>query len=271
MIKINKDLNDPPYSLCPIINNVVYPVGVVFPNGNVRKTAKTTHSRREEVIVSGVYPDTGKYNDRYKYKDIKEKLKLIYKNKCAFCESYCEQLHVEHYRPKSKYYWLAYSWDNLLLACPTCNSSKGNRFEVFNLQVNNFDDTELDRQNINSLSAQYDLQENPKLINPEAKDPVGSAAFDRNGKISSTDPYMKHTIEVCKLDRSNLNDRRRKLLNDFKDHIKAELSVGNNNYVKGKIREFIRDADNLDNEFIAFRKYAASHLISAVVIRECIP
>lgn len=271
MIKVNKDLNDIPYSLCPIINNTIYPIGIVFPSGNMRRTAKTTQTRREEIIASGNYPkNDGKYDGRYKYRDIIDKLKLIYNNKCAFCETYCEQLHVEHYRPKSKYYWLAYSWDNLLLACPTCNTNKNNKFEVFNRPVCYFDDTDQNRQNINSLSSQYDIDENPKLINPEVKDALGNADFNRNGQISSSDPYMSYTIEVCKLDRTSLNDRRRKLLDDFKNHISAELLMGNKVNVECEIRRFIRDANNLNNEFLAFRKYAVSHLLYAV-IKELIP
>ena len=79
----------------------------------------------------------------------------LFKNKCAFCES---ALHsnvggnIEHFRPKRgatqtkgassnrHYGWLAYDWDNLYLACPSCaqphgsqdgtRAGKGNQFPV---------------------------------------------------------------------------------------------------------------------------------------------
>ena len=54
--------------------------------------------------------------------------------KCAYCESLKEQEtegDVEHFRPKSKYWWLACCYDNYLFACKTCNSDwKGNAFPI---------------------------------------------------------------------------------------------------------------------------------------------
>lgn len=47
-------------------------------------------------------------------------------HKCAYCEaSYLRRsADIEHYRPKSIYWWLAWSWDNLFQICGTCNGSK---------------------------------------------------------------------------------------------------------------------------------------------------
>jgi hypothetical protein len=53
--------------------------------------------------------------------------------KCAYCESLREKHSegaVEHFRPKSKYWWLACCYDNYLFACGICNSEKGNAFPV---------------------------------------------------------------------------------------------------------------------------------------------
>jgi hypothetical protein len=52
--------------------------------------------------------------------------------------AYCEVRHmtekwrdVEHYRPKSAYPWLAWTWENLLFACKECNSdAKGDQFPI---------------------------------------------------------------------------------------------------------------------------------------------
>lgn len=89
-----------------------------------------TQQRRNELIEAGKYIDDEKYNSRYKggkvagERDVQKILKELYHEKCAFCEQKAEVLAVEHFRPKSIYYWLAYSWDNLLLACQKCNSHK---------------------------------------------------------------------------------------------------------------------------------------------------
>lgn len=69
---------------------------------------------------------------RYALDDVKEALKRIFHQKCAYCEGTTEKgaFNVEHYRPKGAiegcpdhpgYWWLAHSWTNLLPSCPACN------------------------------------------------------------------------------------------------------------------------------------------------------
>ena len=63
--------------------------------------------------------------------------------KCCYCEHTMKwelESDVEHFRPKGNlhgvsdhlgYWWLAYAWDNLFLACKVCNSQyKGNQFPL---------------------------------------------------------------------------------------------------------------------------------------------
>ena len=69
--------------------------------------------------------------------------------KCCYCEKIIDlrdkfpdddnlvngshvEKHVEHFRPKGKeeYRHLTNDWNNLLLACNTCNVHKGQKFEV---------------------------------------------------------------------------------------------------------------------------------------------
>lgn len=60
------------------------------------------------------------YNDP----EIKKQLFEDQSYKCAFCETRQEQARykdVEHFRPKSTYWWLAWSWENLLFSCEHCN------------------------------------------------------------------------------------------------------------------------------------------------------
>jgi hypothetical protein len=68
------------------------------------------------------------------WKAAKPQLKLEVGGKCAYCESPTDTVahgDVEHYRPKSKYWWLAYCYDNYLYACQICNQvHKGDEFPV---------------------------------------------------------------------------------------------------------------------------------------------
>lgn len=69
------------------------------------------------------------------WKDSKPQLKVESYGKCAYCEAYTASVvygDVEHYRPKSIYWWLAYCYDNYLFACAICNQQyKRAHFPVF--------------------------------------------------------------------------------------------------------------------------------------------
>jgi hypothetical protein len=114
----------PPISLIPAFKDL-FPI-----SGSVPISSARTNKLRMALIAKMAYIDSPEYNKRYKRQDVKDALVNIYKNKCAFCEKIIEQYHVEHYRPKKTYYWLAFSWDNLLLACATCNQFKGANFAI---------------------------------------------------------------------------------------------------------------------------------------------
>tara|TARA_R110002124_G_scaffold120895_6_gene278987 strand:- start:48717 stop:49526 length:810 start_codon:yes stop_codon:yes gene_type:complete len=253
MIKIEKDYSNIPESLQ--LPDVKY-----FPNGTIPVTSQTTHTRRIEVIEGEEYFDEGKYNNRYKLEDVRLPLIEIYNRKCAFCEQKVEQYHVEHYRPKKIYYWLAFSWDNLLMACPTCNQHKGENFELLG-DKHIFEDSEENRSSIHSLGSIYDEGELPKMINPEVTDPSDVINFEKNGLVFSKDVRLKYTIEKCKVDRKYLNDERRKILDDFVSDVKAALLENDSqedqlNEIRIISRKFIRDSKNVYNQYLAFRKFA---------------
>ena len=68
------------------------------------------------------------------WKPAKEQLKAETHDKCAYCEAPTKVVahgDVEHYRPKSEYWWLAYCYDNYLFSCQICNQVyKGNEFPI---------------------------------------------------------------------------------------------------------------------------------------------
>lgn len=74
--------------------------------------------------------------DRYKHKEIRKSLKLMFGDecaKCAYCESHVSHIdheHIEHFKPKSAFPELCFDWDNLLLGCSVCNgaSYKADKF-----------------------------------------------------------------------------------------------------------------------------------------------
>lgn len=74
---------------------------------------------------------SGDFKSSY-WKASKDQLKIESFGKCAYCEadtSVVAHGDVEHYRPKSVYWWLAYCHDNYLYSCQICNQVfKGNNF-----------------------------------------------------------------------------------------------------------------------------------------------
>lgn len=259
MIKVQKDLSAIPASLKTDAESVAI------------SPAKTTHERRMQVINDNAYPPTSKsrnYDNRYKTDDIKTALNGIYHGKCAFCETKSESMHVEHFRPKrGGYYWLAYSWDNLLLSCPTCNTNKGDEFPLAEGGVKtHFVTTDDNIRDINVLSSGYDQSELPLLVNPETatNEELGALVFTKDGKISSNNPRMAQTITQCKLHRAALCQRRKDVWDDLCREIRClALCHGQHkeafaDSIKGLIWSFKQKADEMDSEFLAFRKYVLS-------------
>jgi len=253
MIKVEKNIEAIPTSLIPAFSEL-FPVGT-----NIPQTCNTTHQRRTEIINNGIYNED--YSDRYKLDDIREALITIYKHKCAFCEQKVEQYHVEHYRPKKIYYWLAFSWDNLLMACPNCNGTKGQNFDLGRGKTRVvFNNTQANIRLINSSSAGYDDLEQPKMVNPEVTNPYGYIKFQMSGLIESDNDRFKYTIEKCKIDRDHLNDDRRKILDVFERDILSTILEPDPEIQKIQIStiitKFIRDSQDDELPFLAFRRFA---------------
>lgn len=74
-----------------------------------------------------------------KYAVVKPELWTRQHHKCCYCEHICQfGFHdVEHYRPKARadrgpgfathgYWWLTWTWSNLMFSCPGCNRSGKN-------------------------------------------------------------------------------------------------------------------------------------------------
>jgi len=238
MIKANKDFADVPQIL----------------NSEIRKEAF------EANIVASDYIDE---KNLYKVGSVQKKLKEIYHLKCAFCEKKLLDApkHIEHYRPKKYYYWLAYSWDNLLLACGECNSAKGDRFATKNTPASYQNEP---FEDIHHFGDHYDTIENPLIINPEKEDILTLMQYDKEANIFSTNERVSHTIEnACKLNRLELLEKRMSILNDFSSEIEQHYLLftkrGDLTRFLPTIQMFIEKATK-ENEFYSFRYYILNHV-----------
>ncbi len=148
----------------------------------------------------------------YGGKTVKSALIRIQHNKCCFCESSLHAQHgdVEHFRPKggwvqededklSKvgYYWLAYDWDNLFLACQKCNQTfKKNYFPIEN-------------PNDRALNHTHDITKELNLIiNPSIDNPQEHLLFKKE-IITSKTAKGKETIKRTAIDQESFEEDRR--------------------------------------------------------------
>ncbi|MFK5975248.1 MAG: TIGR02646 family protein [Sulfurovum sp.] len=183
----------------------------------------------------------------------------MYHFKCAYCEKDIkdEDKHIEHYRPKSRYYWLAYSWDNLLFSCGQCNRPKGRKFltkKCSNLYGNESFD------NIHNLGSQYDLEEYPMIINPEQDDVLSDIVFDNKAIISSHNERVQYTIdEACNLNRNGLVENRIKVFNALKRRIVKHIYNKDITGLESEIENFVEEC-SVESEYYAFRYFILNNI-----------
>ena len=209
-------------------------------------------------IVKWRAENNGKKTGEYDWRDTVWKYLKVYlfsvtNGKCAFCETDALTVSpgdVEHYRPKAAvegdgthlgYYWLAYSVENYLPSCGNCNSSgKMNKFPVSGTRAYGPND---------DLKA-----EKPDLLNPFDPDDdppskhlefvVGNVE-NPLGTVGSATHRGKQTIEILKLNRQPLVDRRskeillflKKLDEEYLLQLQLERAGENQDRVGNLIRE----------------------------------
>lgn len=125
----------------------------------------------------------------YGASDVRLQLEQDQYYKCAFCECYLPLKYhdVEHFRPKSHYYWLGHDWKNLLYSCERCNRLY--KKTIFPLASGS----------VRANSPVDDITlEHPLLINPTEVDPSLHIRFDEHIAKGIT-PEGKKTIEVFHL------------------------------------------------------------------------
>ena len=211
-----------------------------------------TKDKLKELLEAKKFITENRYKELYGKSSIKDKLKQIYNKKCCYCESKYANT-IEHYRPKVKYYWLVYSWDNLLLACETCNSSRGNDFKINGEEVEYDENFSIEK--MHNLSTYYDSIEKPLLLNPESikKEELETLSFKDNGEIdtSCASERLLYTIHKCDLNRKSLCDERKKIIDKFKNSKNSiELKMGRKNLIDLKL-DYEKLIKNNKVEYIA--------------------
>ncbi|WP_081714535.1 hypothetical protein [Asticcacaulis sp. AC466] len=154
------------------------------------------------------------------WRDLKRPLKELSHNKCYYCEIIQERSDgaVDHFRPKSKYPWSAFSPSNYRFACTFCNSvrtdaqngksgGKGNTFPLL-------DETK------RATCFDEEADESPILLDPGKPHEPGFIDFDETGGAIPTHSEEAHagryrrateSIRLYHLDHADLVDKRKTL------------------------------------------------------------
>ncbi len=128
-----------------------------------------------------------------RWRAAKEQLMAETHGKCAYCEAPTNVVaygDVEHYRPKSTYWWLAYCYDNYLASCQLCNQKykradfpvRNARMRAPTIQRNTTDayieskagtiaPSPLDQAEVNHFIERH-REERPLLLNPYYDNPA---------------------------------------------------------------------------------------------------
>ncbi len=169
--------------------------------------------------VKEFYEDAKNSQTRYPFrselwKKCKPVLKDLFKSKCAYCESPTQVVSmgdIEHFRPKTLYWWLAYEWENIYFVCQICNSLKNNVFPVVG-------ETAEKHSKGQELGKEKNLLLDPCVDNPtfhfryildEIKKEVAIKSISsifKNNQITNFDGYDRGqvTIDILGLNRKEL-------------------------------------------------------------------
>ena len=111
---------------------------------------------------------------RHVWKEAKVQLFSETHGKCAYCEAQTKSVSygdVEHYRPKSTYWWLAYCLDNFLGSCTICNNSKGKQFPISGQKWHG--------PSISADTTDSEVRQLAAKITPDPKNPESVSAYTK--------------------------------------------------------------------------------------------
>ncbi|PRQ08711.1 hypothetical protein [Enhygromyxa salina] len=167
------------------------------------------------------------------YDVVREPLRAACHRKCAYCEREVERsAHIDHFRPRRPhkgsarsdahpgYWWLTWSWSNLLSACLECSLRKGGVFDVEGRRMCPWSTAVAGEQ--------------PRLLDPSVVDPQAhlECAVDDGGTserwtVQGRTPEGMSTARALALDTpSDRYDTHLGLLRDVVEDLRLEASRG---------------------------------------------
>ncbi|MCX4246101.1 HNH endonuclease family protein [Paraliomyxa miuraensis] len=206
--------------------------------------------------------------------------------KCAYCEARTDTVahgDIEHFRPKTIYWWLAYCWDNWLFACQICNESyKRAQFPVAGARMTEWDlDDAVLSEIAGSLApcpldgdARYCLgaywaeakAERADLIDPYREDPSSLLAWKVDSieeavmvvpasRRAATQRRVKACVRVLGLNREELYRERWAKYVDLKLYVRVRAKLPGNDPLRAEIERKIESMMADDASYAGMCRY----------------
>ena len=155
-------------------------------------------------------------------------IRAVFRDKCAYCETPIPATAstIDHFRTKGgavnlngqkspeHYWWLAYEWRNLYLACNECVLAKANKFPVKGPRMEI--DTDWSQTNT----------EKAMLLDPCSDDPEKHLVFSEEGFVAAATERGEVTIDVLNLNRPGLISQRQSEIKTVRDQLTSWFSIG---------------------------------------------
>lgn len=243
--------------------------------------------KRREKLLAGEDP---KLKFSSKWGSTKRQLLVETHQKCAYCETHTTVVafgDVEHYRPKSIYWWLAYCYDNYLASCSICNQQfKSNHFEFDGPKMRGpvirsnttdariatlaeeFVPDPLDEDEVSEFEDKHRAEE-PLLPNPYIEDPEQIFAWEvlQGAKQvllvpNPAHPRSEDIVDACErlygLNRSQLTRRRFKQWENYAFQLAVFQSPGVPGDIRDAAEEFIRASLEPESEYAGMIRFFES-------------
>lgn len=190
---------------------------------------------------------------------IKEFLYKAQYRKCCYCERKRDiiEFNVDHFRPKAQvkeaetnhpgYWWLAYDWENLIIACFRCNLKKSSHFP-------------LKDESKRASREKCDLEEEePFLINPLKENPELFIDYDVSEirlmvkAIGRCERGEKTVNELTGINTSEVMVERAEKLKTYR-LIRDSMQNGDNK-LSPEVNELLQDCVSPDSNFLGFARF----------------
>jgi uncharacterized protein (TIGR02646 family) len=241
--------------------------------------AKLPDERRKRLKIAAEHAKAGMLRREHiiGYEKVKSRLWRAQHHKCCYCERNnleTTNYDVEHFRPAMRagrgagfpdhgYWWLAWSWENLMFSCTNCNRVHKN--DQFPLAAGSVP--------LKPREAPPG-KELPLLIDPAAENPMDHIQF-RPVRMKGMNRWMPvprsgsekglATIETLKLARPDLLDLYRNHVDQcvvpVVKHLREEMAAGDRPRVQGLWRRRATQLVNVRSVFTALSYDALDQLV----------